>query len=458
MRRVAFLLLLLGLVASFFFLAQERRPGDIFLITVDTLRADHLGLYGYERPTSPVLDEFFGEDRAAVYTRAYATSAHTAPSIVSILSGRWPTGHRVRLFYQLLGDDVPVLPDLLPDTYVKAAVVSNMVLTSEAIGLSSRFDHYDDFVDERESSRRIYERNARRTTDAALVWLVTAPADRPIFLWVHYVDPHGPYRAPEDRPARFQHDLPIPFDPARMAKYQREAGVVDGGTYIDRYDEEIAYTDEQIGRLLEGLGRERDLDRAVVAFTADHGESMMEHERFFAHGYHVFEEIIRVPLMVRGPGVAVGRDPAPVSGVDLLPTLLRFADVPLPGEIAGVPLGQEGGAPAERLLFAEGGREKHHRAVIRGNRKWIATADREALVRDRVVYDLERDPRERSPQPWSSPDTPGARALGSALRDDPDPGGIPRQFRRGLARTSPKVAPRAGRIDRERLRQLGYVE
>jgi len=181
------------------------------LITVDTLRADHLGMYGYSRDTSPNIDRWFADSR--VYQRAYATEAATAPSVASILTGRLPQHHRVRLFYQLLGREIPALPDILAGAgYQTAAVVSNLVLTDEAMGMASRFDSYDDFVDEPEPSREVWERNARRTSDAAIGWLDDQrdPA-RPSFLWVHYMDPHGPYQAPEDRSTNFEHDRPLPF-------------------------------------------------------------------------------------------------------------------------------------------------------------------------------------------------------------------------------------------------------
>lgn len=147
-------------------------------VTVDSLRADHLGLYSYSRATSPHLDGWFAD--ALVFDRAYATEATTAPSVAGILTGRLPQSHGVRLFYQLIPDGVPTLADALGRAgYQTAAVVSNVVLTDEAIGLGDRFDHYDDFVDEPEGARPVFERNARRTTDAALRWLRSARDARP---------------------------------------------------------------------------------------------------------------------------------------------------------------------------------------------------------------------------------------------------------------------------------------
>jgi len=193
---------------------------DVVLITVDTLRPDHLGSYGYSRPTSPQIDAFFADD--LIYERSYSTSASTPSSIVSSLSGLLPQDHGVRLFYQRLPSSTALLPEELPWVYRSAAFVSNVVLTEEALGIADRFHHYDDCVDRLESKRQLWEREARRTTDAALAWLHgEARTDESLFLWLHYIDPHGPYRPPDDSATRFDHEDPLPIDPARVSSYMR---------------------------------------------------------------------------------------------------------------------------------------------------------------------------------------------------------------------------------------------
>ncbi len=173
--------------------------GDVVLITVDTLRPDHLSLFGYERKTTPHLEAWFGET-GVLCERAYSTEANTPPSVVSLLSGLLPGEHRVRRFYQLLDRSVPLVSDLLPARYTKAAFVSNMVLTDEALGIASRFDHYNDRVTEHAGWPQVWERDAEDTTDAVLPWVrEEAGRDTPLFLWVHYIDPHGPYDAPDGR-------------------------------------------------------------------------------------------------------------------------------------------------------------------------------------------------------------------------------------------------------------------
>jgi arylsulfatase len=433
--------------------------GDVLLITIDTLRADRLGLYGYPRPTTPEIDRWFEE--GIVYLRAYSTSASTSPSVVSLLTGEWPQDHQVRLFYQLIAEGSLLIADRLPEAYQTAAFVSNMVLTDEAIGAASHFDHYDDFVDERESRRQVYERNAERTTEAALLWLRTErDGDRPLFLWVHYIDPHGPYRPPEGWSGHFSHRGERPIDLNRLLPYQREPDVRDGLAYVDRYDEEIAYVDHQVGRLLEGYARLRPVEEAFILLTADHGESMMEHERWFTHGYQVYEEIIRVPLMLRGPGLSRARVDALASGVDLAPTILRHVGVEVPDSLPGVDLRFPERVPADRVIFAEAtGVDVHSRAALQGSQKRMLSIERKRRFEARVhrSFDLVNDPGELTRSTWTGSD-PLGRLLTEHMERDPVPSGIAPETRRGMKLTAPKVAPGISKDAEDRLRALGYVE
>lgn len=449
-------------------LGVPSRPGDILLITADTLRADHLGLYGYPRPTSPNLDAFFS--KGMLIERAYSTSASTPPSVVSILTGLLPQEHRVRLYYQLVPESTAVLSKLLPDTYQTAAFVSNTVLTNDATGLAAYFDHYDDQMyppAEEERRKNLRERNARRTTDATLTWLESErDADRPLFLWVHYVDPHGPYRAPEpEYAARFTHDEARPITSFRVPGVVREPGVKDGNTYIDHYDGEIAYMDAQIGRLLDGYAARASIDDAMVILTADHGESMMEHSWWFSHGYHVYEELIHVPFVLRGPGVDNVRLTGLGSALDIVPTVLGFAGTDVPEGLRGIDLRADVSLLGQRRVFAQAsdtfaarkGRPSVWRTVIEGRRKWVVGAihgqPENAVVR---FYDLDADPKEL--EPVSTP--PPSRAfaeLRALITSDADRADEPKPAR-GRKSVAAKAAARATNEQVERLRALGYVE
>ncbi|MFQ5352705.1 MAG: sulfatase, partial [Candidatus Binatia bacterium] len=363
-------------------------------------------------------------------------------------------------------EDVPLVTDLLPAAYQSAAFVSNMVLTDEAMGLASRFDFFDDFVDEKEPYREVYERNARRTTDAVLAWLDSAcDPERPLFLWVHNIDPHGPNHPPDHWKRGFEHEgsRPIPID--RVPEYQREPGVTDGLSYVDFYDEEVAYVDSELGRLLDEYEKRRSLEQTLVVFTADHGESMMEHERWFTHGYQVYDEIVRVPLMIKGPGVVGGRHDAPVSLLDIAPTLLRFAGVEPTAAMGGVDLRSVDSATlGSRVVYAEATEETsfqvllQRRAAIHGSLKSVVEiTPPTAEVTRRWSYDLAADPDETDPQPWPEPN-PAGEALLELTKLDPDPAGIPAEYAHGIRIGAPKVAPRAGSKAMERLKALGYAQ
>ena len=391
--------------------------------------------------TSPALARHFAD--GAVFERAYATSAYTSASTASLLSGQLPQHHRVRLFDQVFPGDVPMLPELLPASYQTAAIISTKILSDAATGMASRFDHFDDAIVGE-------ERTAAPTTDAALRWLAEQrDPERPLFLWVHYKDPHAPYAPPVSHRGRYRHAEPSGLSLDRIPTYARLAGEDDPLGYVDRYDEEIAHTDVEVGRLLDGYAATRDPSDALVILTADHGESLVERPFWFVHANHVFEEQVRVPLLLRGPGVAAGSRRELVSGVDVLPTVLGFTGTSLPKGLPGLDL-RTATVPGDRVVFAESihylnGRQ--WRTAIQGEAKWmVALRAQGERVRGRRRYDLAADPGERKPLEWT--DAAPARALLTLVEEDPDPAGLPAQAERGrLVDENPLL-----------LKALGYVE
>jgi arylsulfatase len=422
-------------------------PGDVLLITVDALRADHTGIYGYSRPTTPNLDRWFAD--GSVFERAYATASYTTPSVISLLSGLLPQEHGVRLFDQRVPAQTDLLTEMLPAEYQTAAFVANSVLTDAALGIGDRFDHYYDgdwpqFAVESPVYR------AQGITDAALDWLRNhRDPGRPLFLWVHYLDPHAPYRPPDDWADKFAHEGSVPIPEGRIPAIAAEPGRTDALDYVDAYDAEIAYCDRHIGRLLDGYARLFPIDAALLLLTSDHGETLMGRWTWFGHMWNVFEELVRVPLLMRGPGVSAGRPNAPVSGTDLTPTILGFVRAPVPDRIKGRDLIVPAKISADRPIFVETSIQRSHlRGVIWRNQKWIAKlklGNRE--VRARRRYDLIADPLERQSIPWGPP-TPASDQLLELIASDPAPGGAPRQFERG----------ELGKKARDALRELGYVE
>ena len=432
---------------------------NVLLICIDTLRADHMSLHGYFRKTTPQIDAFSTHCR--VFDRAYATAPFTAPSVVSMLTGLYPYHHGVRLFWQRVTSNNITLADHLRRAgYQAAAVVSNVVLSDKACGLGARFEYYDDRVDEPEAHRpHMLQRSASRTTDAAVAWLNDKrQPDHPFFLWVHYIDPHGPYRPPPGAPVDFTHDAPEPVDPERILEYVREPGLTDGLEYVDRYDEEIAYTDREVGRLLEAYADLGLADDSLIILTADHGEQLMDSARFyFSHGYTVRDSVVRIPLMIRHPSVPQGRIARPVSIADVMPTVLDVAGLPLPDGLDGRSLAAE---ISTRPPYAEG-RDAHvkgrlMRALVHENRKVVVRHGLSNIARKAWAFDLQADPDERTPLPVD-PGEPAYLVLADLIRADPDPAGRPKQYAKGW-QPPPLVADTADSDAIVILKSLGYIE
>ncbi len=278
---------------------------NVLLITLDTTRADHIGAYGCTYAYTPTLDAL--AQQSVRFERAFAPTPETLPSHTSILTGVYPFYHGVRDNSHFVAN--PAL-NTLAETfkqagYQTAAVVAAFVLDSR-FGLDQGFDIYDDKVASVSESARftVPERNAAAVTDAALNWLGTVATDRPFFLWIHYYDPHAVYAAPES-----------------FTKYQGHP-----------YDVEIAYTDDELGRLLKFVGEfTAGGRRTLTVFTADHGEALGEYgER--THAYFVYDSTLHVPLLIRLPdGSHAGREiDVPVGLVDLMPTILDVVGLPVP--------------------------------------------------------------------------------------------------------------------------------
>ena len=441
-------------------------PPNIIMIVVDTLRADHLGIYGYHRPTSPNIDRIFGSGK--IYEAAYAPTSFTPPSVMSILSGVYPLNHRVRMAFQKCPEDTVLFPQILKSAgYHTAAVVSNMILTNEAMGIGSRFDYFDDFVDKGVPIRGGYERDAERTTDAALEWLNEARfLKQPHFLWLHYMDPHGPYTPPEDKPLHFDHETPIPVKLERIPKYNRLDDNTNGAFYVDRYDEEIAYADREIGRFLDIYEQQGLLENAIVLFIADHGESLLNHEQLFTHGWHVYEETVRVPWLMLAPNQTGGRIKTPISLVDVAPTLLDMVGFDNLNHFDGRSLL---GEPNEHI-FLEGlglGRGKQYRGLIQDQKKWVIYSENGTEnPQARIFFDLAKDPLELNPLSWEEAG-PAPKALIHAFNRDPDPSGLPRNVIKGNKLQTAKTKPEDGLpviatdLDEEtleKLRALGYIQ
>jgi len=349
------------------------RP-SVFLITLDTTRADHIGPYGADNVETPALSEL--AEQGIVFEHAVATAPVTGPAHASLLTGLHPRRHGVRNnLTHHLPEDVPTLAEWLSVAgYRTAAFVSAVVLEGR-YGFDQGFEVYDDDLRSEVTNRitpMLTERPAAATADRALAWLDALGDDQPYFLWVHFYDPHLPYSPPS------------PW----AEKYRNRP-----------YDGEIAYMDSQVGRLLQHP--KAAADNVVVMAIGDHGEGLGDHGEN-AHGLLAYESTIRVPWILKLPGGPAGvRIAAPISQVDLVPTIVEMVTADSATGFEGLegrsllPLLHGDGWNAERLLFAEAESPfftygwARLRSVRQGSLKYI-----DAPVPE--LYDLERDPGENS--------------------------------------------------------------
>ncbi len=306
---------------------EVSRP-HIVLITADALRADHLSVNGYRRKTSPNIDEF--ADVAWHFTRTITVIPKTGPSFATFFTGRHPREHGVRANFTAIPLELPTLAERLRAVgYRTAAFVSNPVLR-ENMGFARGFDHYE--VHERQDG-------VRRVNRAFLRWGRRGVWDRPTFVWLHYIDPHGPYAPPDEFEAAFVDDewarstqrvslsAPKGGTPNKVLgsvpTYQRRDAEDRVAVYVARYDAEIRFVDHAFGEIVAFLRDRRLFDPSLVIFTSDHGESLGEHDLYFEHGWFAYEPSLHIPLMIKRPHQTQGRVvPDLVSNLDLLPTLL----------------------------------------------------------------------------------------------------------------------------------------
>jgi arylsulfatase len=392
--------------------APSRR--DLLLVSVDTLRADRLGTYGHPQGLSPHLDALAAE--SVVFERAYSTASYTLPAVISLLTGRQPDELGIRANVSVLRGGVPTLAtQLWTRGWRTGAVVSNAILRRR-VGIHVGFDRYDDQFPTREANRAVPEREASDTTDAALaMWdALSADGDAPVFLWVHYQDPHGPYAPPEGYRERYLErerrapDGPreLAFDESQLGEggipaYQRVGDAREVAFYRAGYAGEVRYVDEQIGRLLAGLAERADLDEAVVVLTADHGEGLGERDYWFAHGEHLTDPIVRIPLFLRAPGLSPARRRDAASLVDVVPTLTRLLGVEPPEGLAGRDLLAPDAERADPSLLLTTGRISRvpREGLIRGGYQYlVALTDegpRESLFR---LGELEPEPADAHPE------------------------------------------------------------
>ncbi len=434
---------------------SEPAQTNLLLVSLDTVRADHLSAYGYAADTSPFLRELSSE--GARLSQAYSASATTGPSHATIFTSLYPLAHGVLKNGMNLGAGPATLAELLGrEGYETVGVASSFVLDAR-FGYARGFDRWEDDFDPSTSTVKAetwtgfdvtsgFDRRANEATDRAVGWLETRSArSRPFFLFVHYFDAHGPYDPPEPYRSRFaggalaenSHDYP-------------ETALYDG---------EIAFADDQVRRLLGALGSQGLTENTLVVVTGDHGEGLMQ-RGVARHGVHIYDEGVRVPLIMRLPGVI---PPAlviesPIPSVDLLPTIMELitGSAPMDERMQGVSFAAalRHGAELmeERPVFLT---RRHYQpgnidgVEVRGMRyavrlgKWKFFGDSDEGGPE--LYDLLNDPGEQQNLVASAP------REAAALRER-----LTRWRRENNSENVARVELSEG--DSERLKALGYVE
>ena len=374
--------------------AAPSGPRHFVLVTIDTLRADRLGVYGATSVPTPHLDRIATEG-----VHAADASAHvpiTRPAHASLLTGRLPSEHGLRDNISLpLAASVPTLAEVLrAKGYTTAAFVSSFVLSKQS-GLDRGFAHYDDTFETGSGDAALFLNSVQRPGDQTIArvgqWLDARPAAEkaaPTALWVHLYDPHDPYEPPEPYASRFA-DRP--------------------------YDGEVAWTDELVGRLrtlLETHGLWQD---ALVVITADHGEALGEHGET-GHGYFAYETTLRVPFIARGPGLPAGSTiPGIVRAVDVMPTVLDLLGLATQSPATtGTSLATafRGGAAPPGTTYAESLTPLVHYQWS-DLRVWREGPWKYILAPRPELYDLSADPGETRDRATAEPAR--ARALRAAL-------------------------------------------
>lgn len=371
-------------------LASKSAP-NLILISIDTLRPDHLGCYGYQRATSPHLDEL--ASRSLLFENAISASSWTLPATASLLTGLHPNTHGVlgneRSY---LVDGVTTLPEVLRARGISTAAFSANFLVNAAMNLDQGFERFD----------HVFEDAAGVNRD--LLHWIEERGPHQFFAYVHYMEPHSPYSAPGEYRQHFDpehvetrdYSGPLP-ERWRTGGVAREFSKAELDHLISLYDAEIYYWDVQFRLLLDRLEQLGLLDHTLLIVTADHGEEFFEHGGL-GHGMTLYQELIQVPLIFHDPRRNVGsKEPRPVSTAGLFNSVIRQMGVEEPGtaqvqalrpgredegECAGIYSSTESNMPTEKARLA---------SVIRGHDKLIT----DILNNESELYDLASDPREQ---------------------------------------------------------------
>ncbi|MEO8605328.1 MAG: sulfatase [bacterium] len=423
----------------------------MLLIVVDTLRADRLGAYGSTRGLTPFVDSL--AERATTFSHAVAACSWTNPSVASILTSRYQSQHGIVTFGSILADAEVTLPEVLQARgYVTGGFTANGLL-QERGGYAQGYDYYRAFWSD--ATLGVPKFRTEYVNKSIATWLDGLSSEqhtKPLFLYIQYIDPHLPYNPPPGILAKVSGGKPPDL---RTVNALAGLGILTGddlSQFEDVYDAEVMSLDGGVRALFTDLSERGFLDNALVIFTADHGEQMMEHGAV-GHGNSLHGEEVHVPLIMLAPGQRSGAVVAePVSLLDIAPTIVQAAGGSFPPTFQGHSLlGTATGQPATnaspvltQLIVVDESNKPVPRqpgdAVLVGHTKLFARTDG-----TEEFYDLTADPTERHPDALADAQRAVLRKALQTVR-------VKAETR------SPFEAPPIDPATAERMRALGYLK
>jgi arylsulfatase A-like enzyme len=372
--------------------AQGKAATNVVLLVIDTLRPDHMSCYGYEKQTTSNIDKLAEE--GFLFERCYSTSSWTLPACVSMLTGLYCQAHNANQWESKISEQLPFLPEILSDNGFYCMGVSSNPFLSVKQGFGRGFDVFDDTtviasaewsfpLTGSQYKSIVLASTGATATRRAMEFLNDRPQDKPFFLLVHYMDCHADYVPPPPYDTNFDPNYSGKITGhVQSQRFDTNIEKRDLAHIISLYDGEIAYTDNQVGQLLDHL-KALELEKdTLVILTADHGEEFLEHGNWF-HGHTLYEECVKVPLVIRWPGkIPVGKSSREViSLVDVPPTVLGALGVDLPKGLHGNNLFSiinGTGSTKERAVMIETALGTHLRSIVADNFKLITSAEYQA--------------------------------------------------------------------------------
>jgi len=376
-------------------ISSHKKP-NIILISIDTLRPDHMGCYGYSRPTSPVMDQFASE--GLLFEDVTSPSPWTLPAHGSMLTGLYPNRHALKSHNVSLPKDIITLADVLQKQEYTTTEIINSDYLSKRYGMNRGFTNYMYVVE------KAHQVEPSQVEDKAKLWLSNSQT-QPFFLFLHYFDVHSDYCSQAKYEKIFLRPYKGKFDGrTSQLRFYRDAQIAleqtDGEHLVDLYDAGIKQMDDGLDRLFSFLKSKGLYDNTYVIITSDHGEEFLDHGSVL-HGRTQFQEMIKAPLIIQGPGIPkCKRIKYAASLVDLMPTILSMANAPIPPSLDGIDLSplwtEKNTSMPNRYIFAGADHNNKVYDTKQAVRHPRYKLHYDKLTKNQQLYDLQLDPGEKT--------------------------------------------------------------